>query len=127
MKRKNKKKPIPKHRILKEIYRHYIDFEDLYKREGIETIEIGKDYYPDKPLEEPITISFLDLKYGLDKLSKRKKEAFLYNIIYDKRQEDVAKIMGVTTVTVGQYVEAAAIQLSKRYFADTSKEDTTDS
>src|SRR5580704_1705906 len=98
--RKNKAeiKVVHKHRLLREVYRHYIDFQDYYKRTGNFILEY-----------KGLTISFLDLQYGLDKLSKRKREAFFYNVILDQRQEDVAKIMGVTTVTVGQYVEAAVL------------------
>lgn len=122
MTNKKLKTEVMKHRILREVYRHYIDFEDFYKRTGQHVIE-----------HNGISISFLDLKYDLNKLSKRKKEAFFYNVILDQKQEDVAKIMGITTVTVGQYVEAACIILSKRHFSDveesiksTKKKDTSD-
>lgn len=52
-----------RHRYLREVYRHYIDFEDYYRRTGDHTF----DY-------KGLTFSFLDLKYGLDKLSKRKRK-----------------------------------------------------
>lgn len=110
METKNRKRTdsrfIP-HRVLREIYRHYIDFQDYYQRTGNDTIEY-KGY----------VISFIDLKGSLSQLSKRKREAFFYNVILDKKQEDVAKIMDVTTVTVGQYVEAACIILAKNYFPE---------
>ena len=105
--KKPKEKPILRHRILREVYKHYLDFEDYYKRTGNYIIE-----------HKGITISFFDLKYGLDKLSKRKKEAFFYNVILDKKQEEVAEIMQVTCVTIGQYVEAACIKLAERYFSE---------
>jgi len=119
-KRKRTDSRLIPHRILREVYRHYIDFQDYFQRTGNDTLEY-KNY----------TISFLDLKADLSQLSKRKKEAFFYNVILDKKQEDVAKIMGVTTVTVGQYVEAACIILSKRYFSkgevgESSKSDQKD-
>lgn len=41
----------------------------------------------------------------------------------DQRQEDVARQMGITTVSVGQYVKQACIQLSEYYFGDMSAED----
>ena len=41
----------------------------------------------------------------------------------DKRQEDVAEQMNITTVSVGQYVKQACLQLSEYYFADMSLED----
>jgi len=65
-----------------------------------------------------LSISFSDLKHGLEDLSPRKREAFFYNVILDWKQKDVAEHMGITTVSVGQYVEQAMIQLSKRYFAE---------
>lgn len=111
-KRKRTDSRLIPHRVLREIYRHYIDFQDYYQRTGNDIIEY-KNY----------TISFLDLKSNLNQLSKRKKEAFFYNVILDKKQEDVAKIMKVTTVTVGQYVEAACIILSKQYFAELENND----
>jgi DNA-directed RNA polymerase specialized sigma24 family protein len=64
-----------------------------------------------------VTISFWDLQGGLQKLSPRKREAVFYNVILDKKQKDVAEIMGITTVSVGQYVDQAMLQLSEDYFA----------
>jgi DNA-directed RNA polymerase specialized sigma24 family protein len=60
---------------------------------------------------EGIEVSFLDLQGCLKNLSKRKKEAIFWNVILDKKQKDVAKIMGITTVSVGQYVQAGFEQL----------------
>lgn len=101
-----------KQRILKEVYRHYIDFQDFASREGKYFISYG-----------PITLSLLDLEYGLDKLSPRKREAVYLNVIRDMKQKDAAAIMGITTVSVGQYVEQAMIQLAERYFAEMSEEE----
>jgi DNA-directed RNA polymerase specialized sigma24 family protein len=100
-----------KQRILKEVYRHYIDFQDFASREGKYFISYG-----------PITLSLLDLQYGLDKLSPRKREAVYLNVIRDMKQKDAAAIMGITTVSVGQYVEQAMIQLAERYFSDMDAE-----
>lgn len=50
-------------------------------------------------------------------LSKRKKEAIYYNVILDLRQKDVAEIMGITTVSVGQYVELGFRQITDQLFA----------
>jgi DNA-directed RNA polymerase specialized sigma24 family protein len=107
----NRDKP---HVVLREVYKHYLDFYDFYRFEGIETIEY-----------QGFTINFLDLKDGLSDLSDRKKEAFYYHVIRDMRQQDVADIMGVTTVTVGQYVDAACRQLAKRYWAGSTELFTT--
>ena len=58
-----------------------------------------------------------DLQGALKNLSARKREAVYYNVILDKKQKDVADIMGITTVSVGQYVEQAMMQLAEEYFA----------
>lgn len=114
--KKRRNKEFQRHKVLIEIYKHYIDLQDFYMRTGQDIIEIPAGYY--KNVTESITISFTDLKYGLDSLSPRKKEAFLYHVIYDKKQKEVAEMMGITTVTVGQYTNAASENLCKRYFAE---------
>lgn len=105
----------PIHRILREVFRHYTEFHQLFKSEGIDTIDYGE-----------FSISLWDLQDALKPqdqggiLSNRKLEAVYYNVILDMKQKDVAKIMGITTVSVGQYVEQAMIQLSEsgRFFGD---------
>jgi len=59
-------------------------------------------------------------------LSPRKREAVWFNVILDQKQRDVAKKMEITTVSVGQYVEQAMLQLSEHYFADESSEGTSE-
>lgn len=97
------------HRILREVFRHYTDFYDYYKRTGQHTIE-----------HQGVTISFLDLRRVLEStnLSDRKREAFILNVLQDKKQKDVAEAMKITTVSVGQYVDAACRQLAETYFTD---------
>ena len=111
---------IPKHRVLREVFRHYLEFRDLMNKDGTHVIEHG--YWVEEPdgtrRKVDITISLWDLQRGVSELSDRKKEAFFYNVILDKKQKDVAKIMGITTVSVGQYVEQAMRQLSEQYFAE---------
>jgi DNA-directed RNA polymerase specialized sigma24 family protein len=166
---------MPKHRVLREVFRHYLEYRDLFKSTGQHVISHG--YYvmtpelgeliKDKTWEEALrsfseeelmstggvekvpamnvkgkqsvdedgnplfrlkpkivsketlTISLFDLQKGLKGISDRKREAFYYNVILDMKQKDVAAIMGITTVSVGQYVEQAVLQLSERYFAET--------
>jgi DNA-directed RNA polymerase specialized sigma subunit len=98
-----------KHRILREVFRHYTDFYDYYKRTGRHTIE-----------HKGVTLSFLDLHRVLENtnLSTRKREAFYLHVLQDKKQKDVAEIMKITTVSVGQYVDAACRQLAEHYFTD---------
>lgn len=118
---------IPKHRILREIYRHYIEYRELVTSSGESVIEHGYFIYDEEGKEivgqEMVTISFWDLYDALEHLSKRKREAFFYNVILDYKQRDVADIMGITTVSVGQYVEQACLQMAEKYFADEESED----
>ncbi len=114
---------IPKHRILREVYRHYMEFKQYVSDTGQHVIEHGYFIYDEDTGTEivakrNITISFWDLHNALHKLSGRKREAVFYNVILDWKQRDVAKQMGITTVSVGQYVEQAMLQLAENYFAE---------
>lgn len=123
---------IPKHRVLREVYRHYLEFRQYVSDTGNHVIEHGYFIYnEDGSIKDKIavTISFWDLFSGLKDLSPRKREAVWYNVILDQKQRDVAKKMNITTVSVGQYVEQAMLQLSERYFAapgDDGQEPTDD-
>lgn len=111
---------IPRHRVLREVYRHYLEFRQYVSDTGQHVIEHGYFIYnPDGSVKDKvlISISFWDLFDGLKDLSPRKREAVWYNVILDQKQRDVAKRMKITTVSVGQYVEQAMLQLSERYFA----------
>ena len=118
---------IPPHRILREVYRHYGEFEALFSSTGKHVLEHGYFVY-EADLETirekiMITVSLFDLRDGLNPqsdggiLSSRKLEAVMLNVIRDMKQRDVADIMGITTVSVGQYVEQAMIQLADKYFS----------
>jgi hypothetical protein len=123
-----------KHKIIREAYRHYLTFKQYVTDTGNDVIEyaIPKEAGSDEFV--PVTISFSDLQRALTRfsdgaraegtvLSKRKEQAFYLNVIRDMLQRDVAEIMGITTVSVGQYVEQAMLQLCAYYFEDV--QDTT--
>jgi DNA-directed RNA polymerase specialized sigma24 family protein len=116
--------PIPKHRILREVYRHYYSFKQIFSSQGTHVIE--HSYWVQNEdgsrTKETLQISLWDLHDGLKTLSARKREAVFYNVILDKKQKDVAEIMGITTVSVGQYVEQAMMQLTEKYFAEEKQE-----
>lgn len=124
------KKTMPKHRVLREIYRHYTELKAYITANGGDKV-ITHTYvvYDDdgKALgKDTIDISFWDLHDSLEVLSDRKREAVHLNVILDWKQKDVAKKMGITTVSVGQYVEQAMLQLAKIYFvADKEKEESS--
>lgn len=129
----------PEHRILREIFRHYTEFREyvaqgndpilehtyLVPAEGEEAqcsknpqakkshtaLKMRCVHCGAKMNRVSVSFNFWDLYRGLKELAPRKREAVLWNVIYDQKQKDVAKKMGITTVTVGQYVEFAMLQL----------------
>jgi len=109
-----------KHKILRDAYRNYTTFEAFVSQTGKDVIDYAVETEEGSGVYEDISISFVDMKLALErvKLSDRKKEAFIYNVLHDMKQQDVAHRMGITTVTVGQYVDSAMIQLAKWYFAE---------
>jgi DNA-directed RNA polymerase specialized sigma24 family protein len=118
--KKELSEPIPKHRVLREVYRHYYEFKELFAGEGTHVIEHSYWTYDEEgnKRKHTLNISLWDLHDGLRTLSARKREAVFYNVLLDKKQKEVAEIMGITTVSVGQYVEQAMMQLADRYFAE---------
>lgn len=121
---------MPRHRVLREVLRHYLEFRELVTspeydghgghRDTSGIIEHGYWATGDDGVRRKVhvTLSFWDLQDSLKELSPRKCEAVFYNVILDKKQKDVAEIMGITTVSVGQYVEQACLQIAETYFAD---------
>jgi DNA-directed RNA polymerase specialized sigma subunit len=118
-----------RHKILREAYRHYLSFEQYVSDTGKDIIEYPVPKEAGSEERIPIRISFTDLQQALRKfqdglktdgtvLSKRKEQAFYLNVIRDMLQRDVAEIMGITTVSVGQYVEQACLQLADYYFSE---------
>jgi DNA-directed RNA polymerase specialized sigma24 family protein len=92
---------------LREALRHYPELRQLMESEGKHVIEA-----------HGIQISLWDLRRGIDALSPRKRQALELNVTRDLKQRDVARIMGISVPTVGQYVLAAIEQLARDYFAD---------
>ncbi len=116
---------VPPHRVLREILRHYLEFRELVANGGDHIIEHSY-LVPDEEGgvgKETISVSFWDLHRGIKELAPRKREALYYNVILDQKQKDVAARMGITTVSVGQYVEAAVRQLSTHHFEDIDDEE----
>jgi DNA-directed RNA polymerase specialized sigma subunit len=96
---------VEKDKVLREVYRNYNQFKEYVQNTGNDIIEY-----------RGLTISFFDLDKNINKLSPRKKEAFYLNVIVDMKQKDVAEVMGITCVSVGQYTNQACEQLAKLYF-----------
>jgi DNA-directed RNA polymerase specialized sigma24 family protein len=124
-KTKNLTQPIPLHRLLREILRHYTEYRSRVEKPELGdemshgVIEYGYWIYNEDGTHKKkidISMSFWDLHRGIKELAPRKREALFYNVILDEKQKDVAKRMGITTVSVGQYVEAATLQLVTHAF-----------
>lgn len=113
-----------KHLILREALRNYWTFQARVSQMGedvltrgeisISFFDIQQIYTACTPIEKKPLVLFPEKDPF--KLSQRKKEAIYWNVILDMRQKDVAEIMGITTVSVGQYVEAGFIQIAKKIF-----------
>lgn len=120
--KKSKKptEPLQLHRVLREVLRHYTEYRELVNQDGrYSVIDYGYWIYNEDDTRKrkiDISISFWDLYKGLKELAPRKREALWWNVILDEKQKDVAERMGITTVSVGQYVEAATEQLARDYF-----------
>lgn len=115
--------PIDRHKILREVFRHFTEFQDWVSATGESVIEHGYFLYDENDEDKIVgkvlvTISYWDLYDSLQRVAERKREAVYYNVIKDMRQKDVAEIMGITTVSVGQYVKQAMIQMSEDYFGE---------
>lgn len=122
--------PVPLPLVLRETLRHYMEFRDLVMSpsqtsndRGLINSAVTCDhgvidygyhiYHEDERVRGRVivTISFWDLHGSLKQLSARKREAVFYNVILDWKQKDVAQRMKISTVSVGQYVQAAMEQL----------------
>jgi hypothetical protein len=117
------------HLILREILRNYISYRDHLAYCGTDVIEHsyqvieGEPGEPDERVRKvTLSISFSDLQNCLRPqsqggiLSERKREALLYNVVFDWLQKDAAAKMKITPVSVGQYTSLALKQLAARYF-----------
>ena len=119
---------IPRHKIIRELLRHYLEFRELVLGYGAQ--EEGADgrkhvlehsywiYNEDgtKKEKDTVSLSFWDLQEGINEISPRKREALFLHVIMDMKQKDAADIMGITPIVCGQYSIAAAQQLAKKYF-----------
>jgi predicted DNA-binding protein (UPF0251 family) len=122
-----------KHKILREAYRNFLTWRDIitYPEDSEPPYTITYRVPKDKDSNEyvPVTISFVDLARALKSyegelksegtvLSARKEQAFFLNVLRDLRQKDVAEIMGISMVSVGQYVDQGMLKLCKYYFGE---------
>lgn len=117
---------MPAHRFLREVLRHYLELKEIVMSGGDHIL--SHNYLVKNEdgtvRREEIEISFWDLHRGLKELAPRKREAIFYNVILDQKQKDVAARMGITTVSVGQYVDAGTRQLVKHHFPELDEEGT---
>jgi hypothetical protein len=121
---KKKRGEMAPHKVLREVLRNYLSYRDHLAFHGDDVIEHSYVAWDadGTPRKVTLAVSFSDLQNSLRPqsrggvLSERKREALLYNVVFDWRQQDVAERMGITPVSVGQYADLALRQLAKRYF-----------
>ena len=116
--------PVQPHRFLREVFRHYLEYKEYVANGGDHVLEHSYLVQSDDGTirKETLSVSFWDLHRGLKELAPRKREAIYFNVILDQKQKDVARRMGITTVSVGQYVDAGFRQLVKRHFPEPGSE-----
>jgi len=138
---------MPLHRVVREVLRSYTSLKQATPDEWEQTIcrvigcvntrsvrhRIQEDYGSERQIEAAkghdgacylISISLMDLQGCLKDLSPRKREAVFYHIILDWKQKDVAARMGITTVSVGQYVEQGMLQIAKKLWPQEYEQET---
>lgn len=99
----------PEHEVvIKEMYRNRDSIKDFREFSGKDVIEY-KGYL--------MAASELDLM-NLKILAQREREAFFLNVVLDLKQQDTADIMGISTVSVGQYVVTASQKLCRLHFPE---------
>jgi len=120
---------MPRHRVLREVLRNYTVYETLCATNADRDPGTGMGRISSDMWEidhDGMVINFLDLKGCLKDLSPRKREAVFYHVILDWKQKDVATQMGITTVSVGQYVEQGMLQIAKKLWPEEYEETEED-
>lgn len=115
------RKEMPKHKVLRETFKHFLEFRSYVSSTGNHFIKHGywvTDEDGNKIKHVMLEISYPDLFGALEKLPPRKKEAVFLNVILDMTQREAAEKMGITTVSVGQYVDQAFMTLAESYFPE---------
>jgi len=69
--KKRKIEPVSKHKVMRELYRNYMQFREYVRSTGETTIEY-----------QNVAISFYDLGMGLNELSPRKKHGILFKCYF---------------------------------------------
>jgi DNA-directed RNA polymerase specialized sigma24 family protein len=116
--------PIEPWEIIRECLRHYTEFRrfaatDKNRHDSLQgVIEHTYQTYDedDNVIQKyTFTISLWDLFDGMNKISKRKREALWYHIILDKSQKECETILGIKQATIGQYCSQSLIKLANVY------------
>ncbi len=94
-------------KLVREILRNYLQFEDLCAQTGHFEIEYGGT-----------TISFSDLKGCLAYLTPLQKDAVYHSLICDQMQMECSKRMNMSSQKIGQEVSAACAVVAERLFPE---------
>lgn len=100
--------------LLENILRNYHEFVALYESEGLEEIH----------LDNGIVVNVYDVLEGIKDLPKRQKQAVVLVCIENRREVDVAAIMGFTkwSSQVGTYKRLGLKKIVKKYWPEESRE-----
>lgn len=112
------KADVPPHIFLREMLRHYIEFREYVAQGNDHIIEHSYLVRTVDGRIKKVTMSFSywDLHRGIKELPPRKKEALYYNIILDKKQKEVAELMGISPVSAGQYCDLGLKAIVNQFY-----------
>ena len=89
--------------VLERILNNYWEWQEVYRTTG----------NPDLQLINGITVNIYDILDGIDKLPPRQKQAVVLSCLENRKEVEVAKIMGFTkySAQVGMYKRKALIKI----------------
>jgi len=98
--------------LLERILNNYFEWKAVYKQTG----------NPDLELLNGITVNIYDILDGIDKLPPRQKQAVVLTCLENRKESEVAKIMGFAkwSSPVGMYKRRALRTLCETIWKDMS-------
>lgn len=101
--------------ILERLLNNYWEWNELYKTTG----------NPDLRLDNGITVNIYDILTGIDKLPPRQKQAVVLSCLENRKEVEVAKIMGFKkwSSQVGMYKRKALKTLCDTVWKDIGEDE----
>jgi hypothetical protein len=106
-------------KLLESVLKHYLEFRELFEREGIDEITLDNGYI----------LNFHDILQGINSLPKRQKQAVLLVCLYNMREVDAAREMGFDrwSSQVGTYKRLGLQKLINKFWPPEGDEGSEDS